>query len=294
MEERSASRAAFRLNLPQPTISAALARLRRALGDKLLVRGRKEMVPTECALDIYERARSALDCMESMCAHPARTDHANKNRSVALATFDYIGPDLIPAAVAEILTALPFVTVQVHNLSVDLDYVAALESGHLDLVVGNWGEPPGHLKRRSLFSDDVVCVLRKAHPLVKSGLTHESYSLAEHVGLIPHHVDRLGVIDAYLAKQGIQREFRAILPTFNGIAQLLVRSDCVFTTCRSFANGHARGLPLAVIDAPISFPAMNFYLLWHERSQNSVQSRAVRNAVARGVKKSLNLITGEA
>ena len=43
---RSVTRAAERLGLSQPTVSNALARLRQALGDELLVRSSQGLVPT--------------------------------------------------------------------------------------------------------------------------------------------------------------------------------------------------------------------------------------------------------
>jgi DNA-binding transcriptional LysR family regulator len=291
MEERSASRAAVRLNVPQSTVSAALARLRIAIGDKLLVRGRKEMVPTEHAIEIFETVQSLIGQFEAICAGDLGSIARKPSRSLSIAAFDYIAPDLIPAAVSEIMAAIPSATIQVHNLSVDRDYEEALEGGEFDLVIGNWGEPAGHLKRRSLFSDDIVCLVSADHPLAESGITREQYLAADHIGLIPHRVDRLGVIDGHLAKLGVRRQLRVILPSFSGIIELLVRTDGIVTTCRSLAKGHAKGLPLRVLPPPFAFPKMNFYLLWHERSHQSLTNRLLRNAISKGIKRRLAELT---
>jgi DNA-binding transcriptional LysR family regulator len=285
MEERSASRAAIRLNVPQPTISAALGRLRRALGDPLLVRGRKEMVPTEHAMEVFATAKKIIDDLESLCSVHADPARQGSRRSFAIGSFDYVSPDFVPLVVADVLKSMPGAMVQVHSLSVDKDYQAELESGGLDLVIGNWGEPSEQLRRRMLFSDEIVCLMRRGHPLADGELTEAKYLSAAHAGLIPYHVDRLGVIDAYLAKLGLRRDIRVVLPTFNGIAHLLTETDLIFTTCRSFLQGHARGLPLAVVPAPALFPPMSFYLLWHERSHYSRECRVLRSSVARAVLK---------
>jgi DNA-binding transcriptional LysR family regulator len=284
MEERSASRAAVRLNVPQPTISAALNRLRRALGDPLLTRGRHAMVPTERAESMLPRARLLVDELGSLCAGPAGTRPA-ASRRYAIGAFDYIGPDFVPIVVNEVLHASPLATVHVHQLSVDYDYMEALENGPLDLVVGNWGEPAPQLRHLNLFADEIVCLVRQGHPLARAGFDRIGYLDAEHVGLIPYHVDRLGVIDAYLAKLGLKRNIRVVLPTFNGVAHLVARTDLVFTTCRSFVRGHARELPLRVLPAPIALPPMTFRLLWHERSHRAAEHRLIRTNIAAALKR---------
>ena len=291
MEERSVSRAAIRLNVPQPTISAALGRLRRALGDPLLVRGRKEMVPTEQAIEVFATAKKIVDDLETLCSARADPARQGSRRSFAIGTFDYVSPDFVPLIVADVLKAMPSAMVQVHSLSVDKNYQEELESGGLDLVIGNWGEPSEQLRRRMLFSDEIVCLMRRGHPLAEGELTEAKYLGAAHAGLIPYHVDRLGVIDAYLAKRGLRRDIRVVLPAFNGIAHLLTETDLIFTTCRSFLQGHARGLPLAVLPAPALFPPMSFYLLWHERSHYSKECRVLRSSVARTVLKFRNKST---
>jgi DNA-binding transcriptional LysR family regulator len=135
-----------------------------------------------------------------------------------------------------------------------------------------------------LFTDEIVCLVRKEHPLIKAGFDRAGYIDAEHIGLIPYHVYRLGVIDAHLAKLGLKRNIRVVLPTFNGIANLVARSDLVFTTGRRFAQGHAGGLSLRVLPAPIAFPGINFRLLWHERSHRAVEHQRVRSNIARALK----------
>src|SRR5215467_562556 len=68
LEERSATRAAARLHVTQSAVSNALARLRVLLGDALVVRSGRGLVPTPRAeelvpllRDVAERLSLALD-----------------------------------------------------------------------------------------------------------------------------------------------------------------------------------------------------------------------------------------
>ncbi|MRU29890.1 LysR family transcriptional regulator, partial [Xylella fastidiosa subsp. multiplex] len=60
MTDRSVSRAAIRLGMYQPAVSAALKRLRELLGDPLLVRLGSGMVPTDAGLRMIEPVASIL------------------------------------------------------------------------------------------------------------------------------------------------------------------------------------------------------------------------------------------
>ena len=60
LTERSVSRAAIRLGMHQPAVSAALKRLRELSGDPLLVRSGSSMVPTDAALRMVEPAADIL------------------------------------------------------------------------------------------------------------------------------------------------------------------------------------------------------------------------------------------
>ena len=64
LTDRSVSRAAIRLGMYQPAVSAALKRLRELSGDPLLVRSGSGMVPTDAGLRMIEPAASILRAAE--------------------------------------------------------------------------------------------------------------------------------------------------------------------------------------------------------------------------------------
>ena len=74
------------------------------------------------------------------------------------------------------------------------------------------------------------------------------------------------------------------VPYFSLAPSLLPGTDLIFTTSRHFAEHYARQLPLTVLSAPIDFPTMRFYQLWHSRTQHSQSHawlRSLLSAVAR-------------
>ena len=64
-EERSVSGAATRLGMSQPSVSVALNKLRKALGDPLFVRTARGMAPTPRALTLISPTRDILQRLQS-------------------------------------------------------------------------------------------------------------------------------------------------------------------------------------------------------------------------------------
>jgi DNA-binding transcriptional LysR family regulator len=63
-ETRSVSRAADLLYISQPSVSYALAKLRRILRDELFLRGPDGLVPTTVAVAVYPQLRHSLEAMD--------------------------------------------------------------------------------------------------------------------------------------------------------------------------------------------------------------------------------------
>ena len=85
--------------------------------------------------------------------------------------------------------------------------------------------------------------------------------------------------DATLATLRIQRTERVVVQSFTVAPYLLQGTDLMFTTTRHFANFYLPLLPLAVLRAPIAFPRMRFYQLWHDRNHHSASHRWLRRLV---------------
>jgi hypothetical protein len=94
----------------------------------------------------------------------------------------------------------------------------------------------------------------------------------------------MGPVDGELAKVGYRRVIAATIPEFNLAPYVLLTTDLVFTTGRVFAEYYAKLLPLTIVQAPVEFPPMRFYQLWHERNHASASNRWLRTQVADAVK----------
>ena len=287
MAERSVSRAAAKLDQSQPAVSAALKRLRDILGDPLLVKDKQRMVPTERALQLEASVRIVLGEIESLLAPATEFDPTTTKLVFRIGTPDYLAPPLMASLVSYLRMTAPKARLVLQPLSNGYDYEAALSNGELDVVIGNWPQPPEHLRMTILLEDEVVCLVCRDHPCAgRSGsqLTVADYLNGAHIVPLTYSVMQRGVVESHMAALRLHREATVTVPYFSMAPSLLPGTDLIFTTSRHFAEHHARQLPLAILKLPIDFPTMRFYQLWHSRSQQSQSHawlRSLLSAVAR-------------
>ena len=259
LTERSVSRAAIRLGMYQPAVSAALKRLRELAGDPLLVRSGAGMVPTDAGLRMIEPSARILRAAEVLFSDARGFDPATATHTFSLAASDYMDPLFLPQLVAQIKNQAPLCQV--------------------DIVVGNWPAPPDDLHMARLFGDEVVCLVAKDHPAVRRGWDSANWLAAEHVAPTPTHPGAKGVIDEHLDKLGLQRNISVRCPHFGLIPAMVASSLLVLTTGRQYCERYTATLPVKILPCPIDFPRMMYYQLWHERTHASASAKWLRDRV---------------
>jgi len=279
LTERSVSRAAIRLGMYQPAVSAALKRLRDLANDPLLVRSGAGMVPTDAALRMIEPSAAILRAAESMFSDARAFEPATARNTFRLAASDYLDPLFLPQLVAQIKAQAPQALIEIHPLSAESDYRARLAQGDIDLVIGNWPTPPDDLHLGRLFGDEVVCLVSRDHPAVRRGWDVDSWLVAEHIAPTPTHPGARGVIDDHLDSQGLQRHITARCAHFSLIPGMVASSLLVLTTGRQYCERFLDRLPLAILPCPVVFPRLMYYQLWHERTHSSTAAKWLRERV---------------
>ncbi|MFL6698653.1 MAG: LysR family transcriptional regulator [Vitreoscilla sp.] len=282
--ERSISRAAMRLQTTQPTVSVQLKRLRALTGDQLLVRAGHDMVPTPAALALMEPAADILRSAQLMFGARARGldfDPATASLTFRVAASDWLDPLVLPELVGRIKAQAPGVNLEILPLTGEYDYRLRLARADVDLVIGNWLQPPEELHIGQLFSDEAVCLVAADHSAVRNPRwwTAERYLESEHVAPMPLHAGARGVIDDHLAGEGLHRNVSVRTPHFALAPMMVARSRLVLTTGRQFCSRYVDTLPVRIVRCPIRFPSLTYYQLWHELSHHSSAGRWLREQV---------------
>ena len=287
--EHSVSRAALRLHSTQPAVSAQLKRLRALTGDPLLVRSGAGMTPTAAALELLEPATRLLQDADLLFGKRRRKtpfDPATAQLRLRIAASDYLDPHFLPDLVVHLQAVAPGLQLDLQPLNAQLDYRRALARGEVDLVIGNWLQPPAELHLGRLLSDEVVCLMSSDHPMARAaekgggrGWTVDKYLACQHLAPMPFSAGQPGVIDQHLATLGLERAISVRSAHFGQLPQMVARSLLVLTTGRLFCSRYTDELPVTIVKCPVAFPRLSYYQLWHEQSHTAAPTRWLRDQV---------------
>lgn len=185
METRSVSKASERLNLSQPSMSNALARLRRAFDDPMFVRVKNSMVPTANALRIADAVHEVLKLTRSSI-YLRRTFRPEESTQ----KFTLCMTDIAEAAyLPRLINAIQGVGsgIQLRTLSPIVEKLEeGLESGAVDLAIGYFPDvKDANVFRQSLLSNrGFACVVRDGNPYLDNGrLTRDGFERAPHAAI---------------------------------------------------------------------------------------------------------------
>jgi DNA-binding transcriptional LysR family regulator len=279
LTERSVSRAAIRLGMHQPAVSASLKRLRDFAGDPLLVRSGSGMVPTEVGLRMVEPSAGILRGAQMLFADVRGFDPSSARVTFRIAASDYLDSLFLPRLVALIKERAPLCQIEIQPLSGESDYRARLAQGDVDIVIGNWSTPPGDLHLGALFDDEVVSLVSDQHPAVRRGWDIPAWLAADHVAPGATHPGAKGVLEEHLDVLGLQRNISTRVAHFSLIPSMVASTLLVLTTGRKYCQRYVGRLPVTILACPVGFPRMRYYQLWHERTHASASARWLRERV---------------
>jgi DNA-binding transcriptional LysR family regulator len=273
LRERSVTTASRRLALTQPAVSNALARLRTLFDDPLFVRTPSGMEATPFGRGLAEPVRQALALLESALAHGPGFDPASSTRAFRFYMSDLGQIEFLPPLVEQVRHQAPGVQLEAVALDVE-DLADALATGALDLAVGFLPGLHAPLRRKALFRDPYVCLMRADHPHIKGKLTKKLFLEASHV-LVSyrggHHV-----IEEALERAGLARRITVRVPHFTVVPMMLQRTDLILTLPRRVALVYERLGPFKSLPLPVPIASADVGVHWHERFDADAGNRWLR------------------
>ncbi|MDB5401813.1 MAG: LysR family transcriptional regulator, partial [Rhodopila sp.] len=278
-QERNATRAAAKLNMTQPAISHALARLRSALRDELFVRTPDGMAPTPFAERLVGPVRAALDSLRTALDGAAPFDPETAERGFTLAMDNRATVVLAAPLVAAMRAQAPGVALDLRP-SGTLNLPERLDRGELDLAIGGLAAPAERFSDLRLFDNGFAAVVRRGHPAAIDG----TISLND-LGTYPHLIlsstgEETDFVDAELVRHKLVRRVALRVPLL-AAAATLAQSELVAILSERTARAFAGTAPLEVLTLPFASPRQVTAMLWHRRVDNVPGHQWLRGFVLR-------------
>lgn len=285
MSDRSVSRAAERLNLSQPAMSNALARLRSFFGDELLIVRSKRIYPTPFAEALWPQVRQALQTLEGVIATSRHFDPATSSRTFRIMTSDYIATSILFPIITSLATAAPDVRIEL--LLPSPRRIELLESGGIDLLITLQEYLTPELPSEHLFEDAYCLVGRMGHPALEDVMTLEAMLAYQHVHVAIGEERLPSFGDAFLDRMGVQRRIAMIAPNFGMLPWLLQDTDWLALIQGRLATQMARNFPLTVVPPPLEIPPLIEMAQFHVTRRNDPGLRwlidVIRGSAANGL-----------
>ncbi|WP_433932363.1 LysR family transcriptional regulator [Sorangium cellulosum] len=275
LTEGSVTGAARRLRLSPSAMSRALARLRETVGDPLLVRAGRGLVPTPRALELRERVSHLVQGAEAVLRPAEELDLKRLVRTFTLRTSEGFVESFGPALIARTGAQAPGVRLRFVSKP-DKDS-APLRAGAVDLETGVVDEDTSpELRTQALFRDRFIGVVRSGHPLSRAKITPARYAAGRHVVFSRRGLAK-GRIDENLAALGLAREVATIVGGFATAIALARATDLIATV----PEHHTRSLRdgLFSFALPFAAPEITVSLLWHPRMDADPAHRWLRDSL---------------
>jgi DNA-binding transcriptional LysR family regulator len=277
--ERRVSKVAEALDVSQPAVSNALARLRKLLGDPLFLPTPRGMQPTPFAEAMAEPVSQALGLIHGAMNQGASFDPATSRRAFKIAMTDIGEIYFLPELLREFDRTAPNISMNtVRNTAVNLK--EEMEAGTVDLAVGYLPALQAGFFQRRLFRHRYVCLFRKRHTLNKGKISVAEFSRADHVRIIAAGTGH-GTVDEVLERSGIERNVRLTVPHFVAVGHILRDTDLVATVPERFAERVAGPFGLAYVPHPAKLPEIAINVFWHAKSNKDPANMWLREAVFR-------------
>ncbi|MGQ0620894.1 MAG: LysR family transcriptional regulator [Panacagrimonas sp.] len=277
---KNVSRAAEDLDMSQPALSQALAKLRRLFGDPLFVRTSEGMTPTPCALSLsgplLEMARIYRECVQ----HQRRFDPASSEHTFSIAASDIGELVFIPKLMQALDGRANKIRLHAHRLE-GHSLLESMQSGDVDVAIGGFPTLEAGIRGRRLYTEHYVCLVRENHPTIRGHLSRETFLSGSHILVVTDSTGHIHNRVEKTLKQVLEPGLiRASSQSFLLSAHLLPLTDCILTVPYQVAVKLSGPLGLQVLEPPLAFEPFDVTVLWHERFHNDPAHQWLRGLIA--------------
>lgn len=273
----SVTAAAARLYLTQSAVSAALGRLRSAIGESLVTRHGRGVVLTERGARLVAEARPHLEAIVQAALTPTRFDPTTTDATLRLGLADIADEWLIPPLLRYLEDAAP--RLRLVCTPITFRTVGdALATRRIDVAVTVADETPPSIARRRLVESHFVCLFDPRFVRLGARPTEGAYLAQDHV-IVSYNGDLRGVIEE---NHGRERRVRCSVASFSSVGAIVSGSRLVATIPIIFASQILDLRPhLRISTIPFPHEPGSIDLLWPKALDGDPACRFVREAVVR-------------
>jgi LysR family nod box-dependent transcriptional activator len=270
LSEKNVTRAAERMNISQPGMSAALQKLRSHFADELLERIGRRLELTPRAKALAAPVKTILFQVQGLTDNLKNFDPSTAQRKFRISASTFCWELLAAPLIRHLEKVAPQVSCQFDDLFSDT--LAKLAEGQLDLAItisqrlfiepSNLDKPLSAIR---LFSDQLVLVVARDNKLVGRTVSFDELCAR------PYIETRFGSDVASLGeevwrRQPKQPEVHAWLPNFQLTLDAVSRTDMTAIIPSQLVEMHRDRFKVRSVPVPFEIPTIEEQIFWHPRN----------------------------
>ncbi len=278
LTERSVSRAAHRLHLSQPSLSAALARLRTHFSDPLLVRRGNSHDLSPLALRLVDQVSATLEGARRIFEEQAEWDPTTANREFSVYMSDYALCTIAPVVARIARSIAPSVRFRflLHSPAIVDD--ASEQLRNVDGIV----LPHGYLTDLpflDLWQDDWMLIASADNPIVERGVELEDLGAAQWVYTFQTRTAFTSA-SRQLQYMGIEPHIAAVVESFHALPLFVKDTDRIGLVQRGLLSSLPAQDGIVALTPPFDVVPLANALWWHPVHRGDPAHRWLRDLFA--------------
>jgi DNA-binding transcriptional LysR family regulator len=267
LRERNVTRAAERVGVTQPAVSAALSRLRRHFGDELLVRVNRGYVLSPLAVQLKRQVEEICAAAEQLFSAGQAFDPASTRREFTLMMADYtvavLGGGISRLFEEQAPNASLHIRLAREALALDMPHLIRWVDG---IVAPEQTQTLPSARSAELFRDEWVCVMSADNPLAGRGALLAE-DLQDLKWVVPFYRNQDSPLappaTRQLALLGIRPQVAIGVESYLAVPQLVAGGSRVALLQRRLATQFAGQAELRVYPCPGEPGPLVEALWWH-------------------------------
>lgn len=276
--EGNITRASHKLNLTQPAVSHALARLRDALNDPLFIRQGTQMLPTPFTRHLISPVQQALQTLTQSISDEPYFEPQQSQRHFYIGLRDVLEASVLPPLLQHLQQHAPLI--QISSVRVDRHNLETeLTTGTLDLALDVPYAVSEQIQHAPLTHDQLVVVARQKNPLLAQGLSLETYLAQQHI-LVSSRRKGWALEDVELNRMGLKRQVILRCQHYFAACSVVSETDLLLTMPEHYARLANHQFNNQIWPFPLTSPKLDMHLYWHHSAEKDPAHQWLRTLIS--------------
>lgn len=266
LAESNVTRAAKRLNLSQPALSAQLNRLRLLFADELLMPTSRGVLPTALASELQAPLQHALDQIRALVGSARLFDPASATLTLTISSSDYMQMAVLLPFLLELNARAPHLKImlqQGHDSDVVKDQ---LQRGDVDIAfLQSEDVENSDLRFVDVLHEQYIGIARKGS-VTTPRMPLDQFVASRHIIVSPRAEGFRGATDDALAAIGLAREVAFAVSSFVFLVEAVSRSEFIALAPARLANGSKDRVD--TFEPPVPVVGFRIAMVWHDRTHD--------------------------